>query len=119
MESNKRKVKVKIKKYDVTVTEAPFRFINLGEFEVMEDLDDVGGVKRYNLFNERLRSLDYRGMKFYTSADKNSGYDYEVVVPLTIEEYPYCTQGEFGCKCLTQFNDNLTKEINKIKKEVD
>ena len=72
-------VKVKIKKYDASVTEPPFQFITLGEFECDEKAeDDRGGVDFARTLHRNCSAQGHR-MKFY-SLSSDEGYDYDVCV---------------------------------------
>jgi len=89
--------KVQIVKYDITVTEPPFTLIVVGEFEYDEPIDDHLGEKRSIILARECRKQGF-DMQFITSSDAE-GYDHDVFVHLTQEEWPHCSDGKFNCFC--------------------
>lgn len=96
-------LKCKIKKYDVTKKEPPYSFITLGEFNIIDpEIEDWGVEKARRLDVECLKQ-GHR-MQFY-SASSDYGFDFDVVVHLSREEWPHCWDGRFGCYCDEQTAD--------------
>jgi hypothetical protein len=103
------KIKCKISKYDINITEPPYELVQVGEFEIDSSVDDGdgnGGVNLYNALMDEVSKLGYN-MHFYTTCPKDTEYKFNVVVYLTREEWPYCLIGHFGCHCLIERKESI------------
>ena len=70
--------KCRIQKYDPDITEPPFEFIDLGEFECHKPEDDRLG-EQFALILSRECALQGFAFKFYSSSSDDN-YDFDVVV---------------------------------------
>ncbi len=92
-------VKCEMVKYDTSITEPPFEFIHVGEFEIDDsDSGDDSGDDRYNKLSHGCAKHG-QSMQSYSMGENGSPYKYSVIVHLTPEEYPQCRLGIFGCDC--------------------
>lgn len=70
------KVKCVITRYDDKIKKPPFKTIKVDETTIKENKD---GNERLNRLKGACTALGYT-LKFYTLADENTGYKYEIVV---------------------------------------
>jgi hypothetical protein len=73
-------VRCLIQRYDPKVKEAPFTFINLGEFWIEETEDNTdGGIKRRNQMWDACNVAGF-DFKFYSMCSDDPRYKYSVTV---------------------------------------
>jgi len=93
-----KNVRCRIVKYDVATKKPPYTSIVIDEVSVVDpELDDLGHEFCMNLIDACINKG--HTMLFYTSCSEDENFEFDIFVALSIEEWPYCTDGKFNCYC--------------------